>query len=128
VHGHVPAGHVAPADPLSSVTDAVYRIDRRWRFTYVNAAAQRLLGRRADEMIGRYAFECFPETLGTVIEDEYRAVLLDGRVREFEYFYRRWTAGSRSAPSPTPAVSPPSSATSTTSAAPNSGASPSCGS
>jgi diguanylate cyclase (GGDEF)-like protein/PAS domain S-box-containing protein len=87
VHGHVPAGHVAPADPFSSVTDAVYRIDRRWRFTYVNAAAERLLGRRADEMIGRYAFECFPEALGTVIEDEYRAVLLDGRVREFEYFY-----------------------------------------
>ncbi|SET72929.1 putative bifunctional diguanylate cyclase/phosphodiesterase [Geodermatophilus poikilotrophus] len=87
MHGHVPAGHVTPADPFSSVTDAVYRIDRRWRFTYVNAAAARLLGRRADDMIGRYAFECFPETLGTVIEDEYRAVLLDGRVREFDYFY-----------------------------------------
>jgi len=37
VHGHVPSGHVAPADPFSSITDAVYRIDRRWRFTYVNA-------------------------------------------------------------------------------------------
>ncbi|WP_448621873.1 putative bifunctional diguanylate cyclase/phosphodiesterase [Geodermatophilus sp. URMC 65] len=84
---HVPAGHVAPADPFSSITDAVYRIDRRWRFTYVNAAAERLLGRRADEMIGRYAFECFPETLGTVIEDVYRAVLADGRCREFQYFY-----------------------------------------
>ncbi|WP_244277455.1 putative bifunctional diguanylate cyclase/phosphodiesterase, partial [Geodermatophilus obscurus] len=71
----------------------MYRIDRRWRFTYVNATAERLLGRRADEMLGRYAFECFPETLGTVIEDEYRAVLDDGRVREFEYFYEpfgRW--------------------------------------
>jgi diguanylate cyclase (GGDEF)-like protein/PAS domain S-box-containing protein len=93
VHRHVATGHVAPADPFSSVTDAVYRIDRRWRFTYVNAAAERLLGRRADEMIGRFAFECFPETLGTVIEDEYRAVLVDGRVREFEYFYEpfgRW--------------------------------------
>jgi diguanylate cyclase (GGDEF)-like protein/PAS domain S-box-containing protein len=87
VHGHVPSGHVAPTDPFSSITDAVYRIDRRWRFTYVNAAAERLLGRRADEMIGRYAFECFPETLGTVIEDVYRAVLADGRDREFRYFY-----------------------------------------
>ena len=87
MHGHVPSGHVAPADPFSSITDAVYRIDRRWRFTYVNAAAERLLGRRADEMIGRYAFECFPETLGTVIDDVYRAVLADGRDREFRYFY-----------------------------------------
>jgi PAS domain S-box-containing protein len=87
VHGHVPSGHVAPADPFSSITDAVYRIDRRWRFTYVNAAAERLLGRRADEMIGRDAFDCYPETLGTVIEDVYRAVLADGRCREFQYFY-----------------------------------------
>ena len=87
MHGHVPSGHVAPADPFSSVTDAVYRIDRRWRFTYVNAAAERLLGRRADEMLGRYAFDCFPETLGTVIEDVYRAVLADRRDREFRYFY-----------------------------------------
>ncbi|WP_100501517.1 putative bifunctional diguanylate cyclase/phosphodiesterase [Geodermatophilus chilensis] len=93
MHRHVPTGHVAPADPFSSVTDGVYRIDRRWRFTYVNAAAERLLGRRADELIGRPAFECFPEALGTVIEDEYRAVLADGRVREFEHFYQphgRW--------------------------------------
>jgi diguanylate cyclase (GGDEF)-like protein/PAS domain S-box-containing protein len=89
VHRHVPAEHVAPGDPFGAVTDAVYRIDRRWRFTYVNAAAERLLGCRADDILGRYAFECFPETLGTVIEDEYRAVLADGRVREFEYFYGR---------------------------------------
>jgi PAS domain S-box-containing protein len=87
VHGHVPSGHVAPADPFCSVTDAVYRIDHTWRFTYVNAAAGRLLGRRVDEMLGRYAFECFPDTLGTVIEDVYRAVLTDGRGREFHYFY-----------------------------------------
>ena len=84
MHRHVPGGDAPPVDPLSAVTDAVYRIDRRWCFTYVNAAAERILGRRAEEMIGRYAFECFPETLGTVIESEYRAALLDGRVPEFD--------------------------------------------
>src|SRR3712207_4364574 len=93
VHRHVAAGQVAPADPFSAVTDAVYRIDRRWRFTYLNAAAEQALGCRADELLGRYAFECFPETLGTRLEREYRAVLADSSPRAFEYFYEphgRW--------------------------------------
>src|SRR3712207_4753786 len=93
VHRHVAAGQVAPADPFSAVTDAVYRIDRRWRFTYLNAAAEQALGCRADELIGRHAFECFPETLGTLLERQYRAVLADGSPRAFEYFYEpygRW--------------------------------------
>ncbi|MGY1592000.1 putative bifunctional diguanylate cyclase/phosphodiesterase [Geodermatophilus sp. SYSU D00708] len=72
---------------MSPVADAVYRLDRNWRFTYVNAAAEDLFGDDADEMVGRYAFELFPEVRGTVIEDEYRAVLADGRPRTFEYFY-----------------------------------------
>jgi diguanylate cyclase (GGDEF)-like protein/PAS domain S-box-containing protein len=87
------AGQVAPADPFSAVTDAVYRIDRRWRFTYLNAAAEQALGCRADEILGRYAFECFPETLGTVLEQQYRAVLADGSPRAFEYIHEphgRW--------------------------------------
>src|SRR3712207_3725465 len=93
VHRHVAAGQVAPADPFSAVTDAVYRIDRRWRFTYLNAAAEQALGCRADELIGRHAFECFPETLGTLLERQYRAVLADGSPRAFEYFvepHGRW--------------------------------------
>jgi diguanylate cyclase (GGDEF)-like protein/PAS domain S-box-containing protein len=93
VHRHVAAGQVAPADPFSAVTDAVYRIDRRWRFTYLNAAAEQALGCRADDLIGRSAVECFPETLGTVLEQQYRAVLADGTPRTFEYFHephRRW--------------------------------------
>ena len=38
---------------LASVPDAVFHLDRDWRFTYLNAAAERLLGRRADELLGR---------------------------------------------------------------------------
>ena len=86
-------GRAASVDPFSAVADAVYRIDRRWRFTYVNAAAARLLDRRAEDLVGQEAFACFPEIAGTVIEDEYRAVLGDGRARDFEYYHAplgRW--------------------------------------
>ncbi|SFL81094.1 PAS domain S-box-containing protein/diguanylate cyclase (GGDEF) domain-containing protein [Geodermatophilus ruber] len=67
--------------------DAVYRIDHRWRFTYVNAAAGKLLGCRAEDLLGRYFYDCFPEAVGTAIEEQYRAVLADGGAREFEVFY-----------------------------------------
>ncbi|TFV54729.1 EAL domain-containing protein [Geodermatophilus sp. DF01-2] len=86
MHRDIQAGHAAAVDPFSAVADAVYRIDRSWHFTYVNAAAAQLLDRRAEDLVGRYAFDCFPEMAGTVIDHEYRAVLADGRAREFEYF------------------------------------------
>ena len=87
MQSHAQAEHVATVDPLSTVPDAVYRLDRDWRFTYVNAAAAALLARRAEDMVGQHAFDCFPEIAGTVVESKYRAVLTDGRARDFTYFY-----------------------------------------
>lgn len=85
--------HVDTVDPLSAVSDGVYRLDREWRFTYVNAAAAALLARRVEDMVGQRALDCFPEVAGTVIEAEYRAVFADGRDRVFTYFHApqgRW--------------------------------------
>jgi diguanylate cyclase (GGDEF)-like protein/PAS domain S-box-containing protein len=80
-------------DPLAGVPDAVYRLDRRGRFVYLNAAAEALLERRAEELLGRAASDCFPDARGTLIEEQYRGVLTDGRTRRFDYFYepqKRW--------------------------------------
>jgi diguanylate cyclase (GGDEF)-like protein/PAS domain S-box-containing protein len=80
-------------DPLSGVPDAVYRLDARGRFAYLNAAAERLLGQRTAELLGRDAREAFPSLRGSLAEDQYRQVLGDGRPREFHFFYepqKRW--------------------------------------
>jgi diguanylate cyclase (GGDEF)-like protein len=80
-------------DPLAVVPDAVYRLDRQGRFTYLNAAAEALLERRAADLLGRDALECFPAVRGSVVEEQYRATFVDGVPREFEYFYepqQRW--------------------------------------
>jgi diguanylate cyclase (GGDEF)-like protein len=80
-------------DPLAAVPDAVYRLDPHGRFSYLNSAAEALLERRADELIGRDALSCFPDVRGSVVEQQFRATLTDGRAREFEYFYEpqhRW--------------------------------------
>ncbi len=46
---------------LERVTDAVYALDDRWRFTYVNDRAETIFGRDASELLGREIWEVFPE-------------------------------------------------------------------
>ncbi|NEK84836.1 EAL domain-containing protein [Blastococcus saxobsidens] len=73
--------------------DAVYRLDPDGRFAYLNPAAERMLGRRAEELLGRSARDAFPALRGSLAEEQYQQVLGDGRPREFHFFYEplaRW--------------------------------------
>ena len=50
---------------LESISDAFVAFDRDWRYTYVNQAATRLLGRSPDELIGKNVWqEVFPSEVG----------------------------------------------------------------
>jgi signal transduction histidine kinase len=53
------AAHIA--ETLESLTDAVYTLDHGWRFTYLNAEAERLVRRGREELLGRVVWEEFPE-------------------------------------------------------------------
>jgi diguanylate cyclase (GGDEF)-like protein len=80
-------------DLLSGVPDAVYRLDRQGRFVYLNAAAEVLLERRAEDLLGRDARDAFPGTRGSIAEEHYREVFTDGQPRQFTWFYEpqnRW--------------------------------------
>jgi diguanylate cyclase (GGDEF)-like protein len=80
-------------DPLAGVPEAVYRLDPQGRFTYLNSAAEALLERRAEDLLGRDARDCFPGARGSAAEQHYRQVLADGRPRKFDYFHEpqnRW--------------------------------------
>ena len=69
---------------LESMSAAFYTLDRRWRFTYVNAEAERLLGRTREELLGGVLWELFPDTLGTDFERECTTALRTGRATVFE--------------------------------------------
>ena len=45
------------------------RLDRAWRFTYVNAEAERLLGRAREELLGGGIWELFPAAVGIGLRD-----------------------------------------------------------
>ena len=70
---------------LESIGDGFFACDADWRFLFVNAQAERILGLRRAEMLGKNYWEVFPGALGTNVEDEYRRVA-EGTVREFENF------------------------------------------
>jgi PAS domain S-box-containing protein len=50
---------------LSSINDGFFALDRDWVFTYVNAAAERMLHRSAQDLIGKNFWQEFPNAAGT---------------------------------------------------------------
>ena len=62
---------------LESITDAFYALDHEWRFTYVNAQAERLVARRREDLLGRSVWDEFPEAVGSAFEREYRHAVED---------------------------------------------------
>lgn len=62
---------------LESITDSFYTLDTDWRFSYVNPAAEKALGRKAEDLVGKYKWDEYPETLGGDIETLYRKVMAE---------------------------------------------------
>jgi PAS domain S-box-containing protein len=74
---------------LESIDDGFFVCDVDWRFVYVNAPAERILGIRREEVLGKSHWEVFPLTLGTRLEREYHRAAA-GEIRDFENFYEPW--------------------------------------
>jgi PAS domain S-box-containing protein len=73
---------------FDATTDAIFFLDRQYRFTYLNRRAQELLA-PAGEVLGKNLFESFP---GTVYKDSpyqeiYRRSMEEGLPGEFDAWY-----------------------------------------
>ena len=69
---------------LASIADAFYLLDRDWRFTYVNDAAEPLLRTTREHLLGRTLWEAFPGVAGSEFEAPYREAMSTGRVTSVE--------------------------------------------
>ncbi|CAA9332661.1 MAG: Uncharacterized, RsbU-domain-containing protein, partial [uncultured Friedmanniella sp.] len=45
---------------LEAMPAGFYSLDREWRFTHVNAEAERLLGRTRDDLLGEVLWDAWP--------------------------------------------------------------------
>jgi PAS domain S-box-containing protein len=72
---------------FESMTNAFYGLDREWRFTYINAQAERLLRRSREELVGKVIWDEFPESKGTQFGSEYQRAVAEGISITVEEFY-----------------------------------------
>jgi serine phosphatase RsbU (regulator of sigma subunit)/PAS domain-containing protein len=80
-------GDARVARVLETMSAAFYLLDREWRFAYVNAEAERLLGRSRDELLGGNVWQLFPDAVGSDFEQHYRAAMASGESTTFEAYY-----------------------------------------
>ena len=81
------------ASVLESITDAFVALDRNWRFTYVNAEAERINGMRREQMLGHSIWDFYPDLLGSNFHRQFLRAAAERTPVEFENYYEpfgRW--------------------------------------
>jgi PAS domain S-box-containing protein len=72
---------------LETMSAAFYSLDQQWRFTYVNAEAERLLGSSRNDLLGGNIWELFPAAVGSDFERNYTLAAETGEAVVFEAYY-----------------------------------------
>lgn len=80
-----------------SMTDAYTMLDRQWRIVYTNQASNQVFRQLTDlepeEFLGKTHWEVLPQTVGTIVEREYRRAMAQQVAVHFEMLYepsRSW--------------------------------------
>jgi PAS domain S-box-containing protein len=69
---------------LERIHEAFVALDREFRFTFINDAAESLMGRSREELLGRSAWEAYPALRGTGAEANCRRALAEQAAFHFE--------------------------------------------
>ena len=72
---------------LEAMPAGFYSLDHGWRFTHVNAAAEKLLLRSREELLGQVIWEAFPAAADSVFEESYRQAVATGAPVAFPAYY-----------------------------------------
>ncbi len=72
---------------LSGMSDGFLLLDNELRVHYFNTAAQRILGKEEQTVLGRRLFEVFPEGRGSVFEKFYQEALSQQQERRIETYF-----------------------------------------
>lgn len=78
---------VRSADLTSGLNDAFCVLDREWRYTFVNAAVEAMVGMSREELLGRSIWEVRPDLVGSIFEQRARHAAEEGVGTTFEAHY-----------------------------------------
>ena len=71
---------------LEATSDAVFLLDRNWRFTFLNKHAVNLLS-VSRSVIGENVWELFPHAVGTGFWEQYQRAMHEGISSDFQEYY-----------------------------------------
>ena len=84
------AAHQRTSTILESIRDSFFALDRDWRFSYVNAEAERTLNMSRGDLVGRRFWDVFPPANGTVLDEQFRRAMSERVSIQFENYYLPW--------------------------------------
>jgi PAS domain S-box-containing protein len=76
---------------LSRINNGLYRLDRQWRFTFVNDRLCEIVNLDREALIGHSIWELFPDAIDTQFDIELRRSMNEQTFTHFEFFYPTWS-------------------------------------
>ncbi|MFO1420863.1 MAG: PAS domain-containing protein [Candidatus Competibacteraceae bacterium] len=74
---------------IESIGDGLMVLDEDWRFVYLNAVGEQLLGVRREDVLGKNHWEIYSSARGTSLEAHYRKAAA-GEPQDFEIYWPPW--------------------------------------
>ncbi|MEH2423553.1 MAG: PAS domain-containing protein [Nostoc sp.] len=74
---------------LARISDAFVKLDREWRYTYVNHKLAELAGMNQEDFLGKSIWE-FLEAVNSRLYTELHPAVAEQVTVNFEYFYPKW--------------------------------------
>jgi len=78
------------ASILDAAPEAYVRLDSEFRYTLANRAAERLIEKSRDELLGNVVWDLYPEVVGTPFEKSLRHAMTERVPVAFEAFFEVW--------------------------------------
>ncbi len=79
--------HQKTTSILESISDGFNMLDREWRYTYVNAAAAKMVGKSPGELLGKRLWDLWPQAENSPFETAYRKAVAENVPVNVEAFY-----------------------------------------
>jgi PAS domain S-box-containing protein len=77
-------------DYLEGLMEGFVAYDGDWRMTYMNAAAERILGRRRADVLGKTWHQAFPHAVGNPVDLMYQRVMARRSAERMEILYEHY--------------------------------------
>ena len=71
---------------LETISDGFQAFDRGWRYTYLNSRAERILGRKREELLGKVCWEEYPEAVDSCFYHKHQEAMRTQTPVVFEDF------------------------------------------